>query len=166
VRFLVIGDGRVLYRGPWQQRDGPAVPFEADLRGVRSLRLSVDVRGEPFARADWIDPTIVHDGLAPVAVPVDPNEGEILRPTPAGAYVTLSAAWASFANETVATRARISLNGISFIVRVSESLEWRMSPAGCGFWWFGGMVSDSCANFNINPRVYTLISVFTYRPLF
>ena len=84
-RFLVVGDGRVLYRGPWQQRSGPAVPFQVEIAGVRRLSLVVDVRGDPYARADWISPVIVHDGKAPVTVEPDPNQGEILAPPAARA---------------------------------------------------------------------------------
>ena len=80
VRFLVVGDGRVLYRGPWQQRFGPAVALQVDLRGVQRLALVADVRGEPYARADWILPVITHTGEPPVAAAPDVSGGEILAP--------------------------------------------------------------------------------------
>jgi len=75
VRFLVVGDGRVLFRGGWQQRYGPAVPLQVDLRGVQRLALVADVRGEPYARADWIAPVILHSGAPPVAVTPEPAVG-------------------------------------------------------------------------------------------
>ena len=37
IRFLIVGDGRVLYRGPWQQRGGPAVPLDVPLAGIQRL---------------------------------------------------------------------------------------------------------------------------------
>jgi len=80
VQFLVVGDGRVLYRGPWQQRFGPAVSVEVDLRGVQRLALVADVRGEPYARADWISPVITHFGPVPTAVAPETAVGEILAP--------------------------------------------------------------------------------------
>ena len=80
VRFLVVGDGHVLYRGPWQQRFGPAVPLRVDLHGVQRLALVADVRGEPYARADWLTPVIVHTGEPPVAVAPETAVGEILAP--------------------------------------------------------------------------------------
>ena len=52
IRFLIVGDGRVLYRGPWQQRGGPAVPLDVPLAGIQRLALVADVRGEPYAPAD------------------------------------------------------------------------------------------------------------------
>ena len=42
VRFLVVGDGRVLYRGPWQQRFGPTVPLHVALHGVQRVALVAD----------------------------------------------------------------------------------------------------------------------------
>ena len=80
VRFLVVGDGRVLYRGPWQQRLGPAVAVQVDLRGVRRLALVADVRGEPYARADWIAPVITYAGKPPVTVAPETAVGEVLSP--------------------------------------------------------------------------------------
>ena len=68
VRFLVVGDGRVIYRGPWQQRGGPAVPVEVGLADVRRLALVTDVRGEPHAAADWLEPVIEHAGAVPMSV--------------------------------------------------------------------------------------------------
>lgn len=68
VRFLLVGDGRVIYRGPWQQRGGPAVTVEVPLAGIRRLVLVADVRGDAHARADWLEPVITHAGDAPVAV--------------------------------------------------------------------------------------------------
>lgn len=65
-RFLVLGDDRVLYRGPWQQRGGAAVAAEATLEGVRELALVVDVRGDPFARCNWLNPVIAHTGAPPI----------------------------------------------------------------------------------------------------
>ena len=83
VRFLVVGDGRVLYRGPWQQRFGPAVPLQVEVRGVQRLALVADVRGEPYARADWLAPVLTHAGTPPVAVAPESAVGEILAPPPA-----------------------------------------------------------------------------------
>jgi alpha-galactosidase len=82
-RFLVVGDGRVLYRGPWQQRHGSAVALGLGLRGVRRLALVVDVRGEPYVRADWLSPMIAFGGAAPVAAAPPSDGGAILAPPPA-----------------------------------------------------------------------------------
>lgn len=79
-RFLVLGDDRVLHRGPWQQRGGPAVPIDVPLPGVQRLTLVVDVRGDPMARADWLQPVIAHLGAAPVAAPAAPDRSPQLRP--------------------------------------------------------------------------------------
>lgn len=79
-RFLVVGDDRVLHRGPWQHRGGPAVPVDVALHGVQRLALVVDVRGDPMARADWLQPVIAHLVAAPVAAPVAPDRSAQLRP--------------------------------------------------------------------------------------
>ncbi len=83
VRFLLVGDGRVLYRGPWQQRGGPAVGVDVPLAGLRRLVLVADVRGDPHARADWLEPVVTHAGAAPVAAPPAP-EPDTLPPLPPG----------------------------------------------------------------------------------
>lgn len=80
VRFLVVGDDRVLHRGPWQQRSGGAVPVSVDLAGVRRLALVVDVRGDPFARANWLKPRLTHAGAAPVAAAPQPDPSPQLAP--------------------------------------------------------------------------------------
>jgi len=86
VCFVVVGDGRVLHRGPWQQRGGPAVAVEVPLAGVHRLALVAEVRGEAHGRADWLAPIIVHAGAAPVAdAPsreVDPQPPFTPPPTP------------------------------------------------------------------------------------
>jgi len=84
VSFLVVGDGRVLYRGPWQQRGGPAVALDVPLHGVRRLALVADVRGEPYAPADWLEPVVVHAGAAPVTVAPVIERGEAPAAEPPG----------------------------------------------------------------------------------
>lgn len=79
-RFLVVGDGRVLYRGPWQQRQGPAVPVAVPLAGVRRLALVVDVRGDAFGRSDWLAPVITSAGVAPAATAAEPDTSPQLAP--------------------------------------------------------------------------------------
>jgi alpha-galactosidase len=59
------------------------VPLQVDLRGVQRLALVADVRGEPYARADWIAPVISYTGEPPVAVAPETAVGEILAPPPA-----------------------------------------------------------------------------------
>ena len=81
VRFLLVGDGRVIYRGPWQQRGGPAVTVDVPLAGIRRLVLVADVRGDAHARADWLEPVVMHAGDAPVAVAPLP-EADALPPVP------------------------------------------------------------------------------------
>jgi alpha-galactosidase len=80
VRCLVVGDDRVLYRGPWQQRGGPAVALEVPLAGVHRLALVMDARGDPFARADWLNPVITHAGAAPTAAAPVPDTSLQLAP--------------------------------------------------------------------------------------
>ena len=80
VRFLVVGDDRVLYRSPWQQRSGQALAAEVPLAGVHRLALVVDVRGDPFARANWLNPVITHAGAAPVAAALVPDPSPQLAP--------------------------------------------------------------------------------------
>ncbi len=90
--FLVVGDGRVLYRGPWQQTGGAAVTVEVPLAGVRRLALVVDVRGEPFAPADWLGPVVEHDGAPPRAVPpAIRRETPAPRPVPANPQFAVTA---------------------------------------------------------------------------
>ncbi len=84
IRFLIVGDGRVLYRGPWQQRGGPAVPLDVPLAGIQRLALVADVRGEPYAPADWIEPVITHTGAPPAAVAPAPGAAPAAALTPAG----------------------------------------------------------------------------------
>ncbi len=79
VRFLLVGDGRVLYRGPWQQRGGPAVGVDVPLAGLRRLVLVADVRGDPHARADWREPVVTHAGAAPEA---GAGADEAVKPPP------------------------------------------------------------------------------------
>lgn len=67
--FLLVGDGRVLHRGPWQQAGGRPVSVDVSVAGIRRLALVVEVRGEPYARADWLEPVVEHEGAAPRAVP-------------------------------------------------------------------------------------------------
>ena len=55
----------MLYRGPWQQRGGPAVGVDVPLAGLRRLVLVADVRGDPHARADWLEPVVTHAGRLP-----------------------------------------------------------------------------------------------------
>ena len=90
--FLVVGDGRVLYRGPWQQTGGAAVTVEVPLAGVRRLALVVDMRGEPFAPADWLGPVVEHDGAPPRAVPpAIRRETPAPRPVPANPQFAVTA---------------------------------------------------------------------------
>jgi len=83
IQFLVVGAGRVLHRRPWQPRFGPGVSLQGALRGLPRLAPAPDVRGEPYARADWIAPVITYTGEPPVAVAPETAVGEILAPPPA-----------------------------------------------------------------------------------
>jgi hypothetical protein len=63
--FVVIGDGRVLWRSEGIKDTGVIERFEVDVRGVAVLELRVysDYEGANGCRAAWLDPYVVAAGI-------------------------------------------------------------------------------------------------------
>ncbi len=82
VRFRVLGDGKVLWDSGVRKANDPAVPFEIDLRGVRTLVLIADPAGDgvSFDHADWADVRIAYEGARPEATDPPREAPYILTP--------------------------------------------------------------------------------------
>jgi len=68
VEFVVLGDGKVLFKSGILRSGDPAVPVKVDLAGVETLTLQVTNAGDgnDADHADWIAPELTHTG-APLA---------------------------------------------------------------------------------------------------
>jgi alpha-galactosidase len=64
VEFIVLGDGRLLFRSGILRSGDPAKPIKLDLKGINTLILQVTDAGDSNSadHADWIDPQLVHSG--------------------------------------------------------------------------------------------------------
>ena len=62
VEFVVMGDGRELFRSGVMHSGDPAKPVRIDLKGVDALTLIVTDGGDgnKSDHADWINPEITH----------------------------------------------------------------------------------------------------------
>lgn len=59
VRFVLLGDGREVWRSPPVQEKNRSLDVDASLRGVDHLELIVECPGpNPFAQAVWLDPVV------------------------------------------------------------------------------------------------------------
>ena len=67
VEFLVLGDGRELWRSGVMKKGDPAKPVDVPLAGIRTLVLQVTDGGDGVAgdHADWLDAAISYHGAAP-----------------------------------------------------------------------------------------------------
>ena len=64
VEFIVLGDGRLLFRSGILRSGDPAKPIKLDLKGINTLILQVTDAGDSNSadHADWIDPQLIHSG--------------------------------------------------------------------------------------------------------
>lgn len=87
IRFLVVGDGKVLWKSDVARWKQPAAAIDVDLAGVKSLLLVATDAGDgkDFDHADWLDARIETDGAAPRFVAKVDEKAEILTPPPAAA---------------------------------------------------------------------------------
>lgn len=86
VRFLVVGDGRVLWQSGVLKGGQPAEPAQVDLSGIKSLLLIASDAGDgkDHDHANWADAVIAFAGAAPKLV-ADAGEirGVLTPPAPA-----------------------------------------------------------------------------------
>jgi len=82
VEFLVLGDGKQLWRSGVMRGKQPAKSFTLDFRGVKTLALKVAAAGDDisFDHADWVDASFEYEGAAPVASTGPREEAVILTP--------------------------------------------------------------------------------------
>jgi alpha-galactosidase len=79
--FRVVGDGRVIHVSkPLTRGDAPE-PFDADVRGIKTLVLQVKpVDGSRPVAANWADAKFVMNGEAPVAIDIPVESRTVLTP--------------------------------------------------------------------------------------
>jgi len=84
VEFLVLGDGRQLWRSGVMQAKQPAKTFTLDFHGVKTLALKVAAAGDDisFDHADWVDARFEYGGVAPVTI-IGPREAVVILTPPA-----------------------------------------------------------------------------------
>ncbi|MBI5833938.1 MAG: NPCBM/NEW2 domain-containing protein [Armatimonadetes bacterium] len=82
VEFVVLGDGRELFRSGVMRGGQPAKDVKVDLTGLKELVLQVTDGGDGNSsdHADWLEPVIVHNGAPLPLPPTDP-----VVPDPPGA---------------------------------------------------------------------------------
>lgn len=84
VRFIVLGDGKQLFRSEVHKTGTKAQAIDVDVKGVQTLVLITDEAGDGiFAdHANWVDGEITYSGAAPKAIPMPREEPYILTPKP------------------------------------------------------------------------------------
>jgi alpha-galactosidase len=83
VKFIVYGDGKILWQSGDLSYQQDPVPADVDVTGVDLLILAAvgTNDGNRFDHADWIDPKLEVTGSAPMAIdPPDMDPAEILTP--------------------------------------------------------------------------------------
>jgi alpha-galactosidase len=83
VKFLVYGDGKILWQSDDLTYRQDAVPVDVDVSGVTNLMLAVVGTGDGnrYDHVDWADANLEVVGTAPVAIePPDEDSAEILTP--------------------------------------------------------------------------------------
>ena len=82
VEFLVLGDGKELWRSGVMRAKEAAKTFALELQGVKTLALRVAAAGDSidFDHADWAEASFEFEGTAPAAAGADPEAAEILTP--------------------------------------------------------------------------------------
>ena len=83
VEFLIVGDGKSLWRsGPMKAGDAPK-PVSVALGGVRTLQLIVGTQGsDAYDHADWAQASLEYAGATPQLVAPPREEAVILTPRP------------------------------------------------------------------------------------
>ncbi|MCC6695673.1 MAG: NPCBM/NEW2 domain-containing protein [Candidatus Hydrogenedentes bacterium] len=84
VEFMVLGDGKSLWRSGVMHHGEEAKPVRVDVQGVRSLLLLVMSAGDGinFDHADWAEARFVCGGAAPTCVASPREDRVILTPKP------------------------------------------------------------------------------------
>ena len=84
VRFLVMGDGQILWKSPVQRIGAPATQVSINLQGVRQLALLVSDAGDgdAYDHANWVNPVITYYGKRPAPAANLAEEKTILTPPP------------------------------------------------------------------------------------
>ena len=84
VVFIVVGDGRELWRSGIMRAGHSAEKVELDLKGMKKLRLMVDTTpdGNAYDHADWADARFLVTGAAPEALAPAMEENVVLTPQP------------------------------------------------------------------------------------
>lgn len=84
VRFLVMGDGQILWKSPVQRIGAPATQVSINLQGVRQLALLVSDAGDgdAYDHANWVNPVITYSGKRPAPAANLAEEKTILTPPP------------------------------------------------------------------------------------
>ncbi|HWD19124.1 MAG TPA: NPCBM/NEW2 domain-containing protein [Verrucomicrobiae bacterium] len=88
VEFVVMGDGKILWRSGVMRGQEPAKLADVNLTGVKKLSLLVNDGGDGIDHdhADWADGAIEYSGAKPETITGAPPEpAEILTPAPAPA---------------------------------------------------------------------------------
>lgn len=82
VEFLVVGDGKLLWRSGVMKGGEVAKRVDVGVTGVRTLSLQVADADDGIGadHGDWADARIFYSGLAPVTIPAPPIRIEILTP--------------------------------------------------------------------------------------
>jgi alpha-galactosidase len=82
VEFLVLGDGKEIWRSGVMRAKEAAKTFAVDLQGVKTLALKVAATGAgiDFDHADWAEASFEFEGTAPVTASAPPEAAEILTP--------------------------------------------------------------------------------------
>ena len=82
VEFLVLGDGKELWRSGVMRANEAAKSLALDLQGVKTLALRVAAAGPSidYDHADWAEARFEFEGTAPAAAGAPREEAEILTP--------------------------------------------------------------------------------------
>lgn len=84
VEFVIVADGREIFRSGVIKGGEPARSVRVPLMGVRQLDLQVFDGGDgmDYDHADWADAKMSYDGVAPRVMPIPKETAEILTPKP------------------------------------------------------------------------------------
>ena len=82
VKFIVIGDDKVLWQSAVLRANAPAVTCDVPLSGVKTLDLTISDAGDGNTNdhADWADAQIEYTGIAPYSIKAPVEMAEILTP--------------------------------------------------------------------------------------
>lgn len=84
VEFIIIGDGKVIWRSGIMHASEKAKPLTVSTKGIKSLILYVDHTGDGTAgdRANWVDASFEVAGADPVSVKRTAEKAYITTPAP------------------------------------------------------------------------------------